>query len=218
MALGEAVLAALLEGEASGYDLAKRFDAGVANFWSATPQQLYRELERLEGEGLLSARVVRQDRRPDKRLFTVTEAGREALRSFSQRPARPTAIRDDLLVRLQAVDETDMDAVIGAVEERMELSRAKLERYDRIAARMLDGRDEERFLREADRVGPYLTLQRGRSHEQENLRWGAATLAILERRRDDRVRVRNERVEDDGGRDDGGRSARAPGAGVGPSS
>ena len=48
MALRHAVLAALLEGEASGYQLAKRFDVSVANFWSATPQQLYRELERME--------------------------------------------------------------------------------------------------------------------------------------------------------------------------
>ena len=45
MALRHAVLAALLEGEASGYQLAKRFDVSVANFWSATPQQLYRELD-----------------------------------------------------------------------------------------------------------------------------------------------------------------------------
>ncbi|GAB3705478.1 PadR family transcriptional regulator [Nocardiopsis oceani] len=182
MALREALLAALLEGEASGYDLAKRFDAGVANFWSATPQQLYRELERLEAEGLLDARVVEQQRRPNKRLFRLTGAGKEALCAFGREPARPTAIRDDLLVKLQAVDETDVGAVISAIEQRMELSRVKLERYDRIAARMLDGLDEEQYLREAERVGPYLTLQRGRSHEQENLRWGAATLAILERR------------------------------------
>ena len=40
-------MAALLEGEASGYDLAKGFDASVANFWAATPQQLYRELDRM---------------------------------------------------------------------------------------------------------------------------------------------------------------------------
>ena len=53
MALRHAVLAALLEGEASGYQLAKRFDVSVANFWSATPQQLYRELDRLEAEGLV---------------------------------------------------------------------------------------------------------------------------------------------------------------------
>lgn len=37
MSLKYAVLAALLEGEASGYDLAKVFDVSVANFWSATP-------------------------------------------------------------------------------------------------------------------------------------------------------------------------------------
>ena len=42
MSLRDAVLVALLEGESSGYDLAKGFDASVANFWMATPQQLYR--------------------------------------------------------------------------------------------------------------------------------------------------------------------------------
>ena len=46
MSLRHAVMAALLEGEASGYDLAKEFDASVANFWMATPKQLYRELDR----------------------------------------------------------------------------------------------------------------------------------------------------------------------------
>jgi len=44
--------------------LQKRFDVSVANFWSATPQQLYRELDRLEAEGLVDAHVVRQQRRP----------------------------------------------------------------------------------------------------------------------------------------------------------
>jgi DNA-binding PadR family transcriptional regulator len=44
MSLKYAVLAALLEGEASGYELSKVFDVSLANFWAATPQQLYREL------------------------------------------------------------------------------------------------------------------------------------------------------------------------------
>src|SRR3954453_2100256 len=82
MSLRNAVLAALLEGEASGYDLAKGFEASVANFWMATPQQLYRELDRMEQAGLVSARVVRQERRPDKRLFSLTEAGLEVLRGY----------------------------------------------------------------------------------------------------------------------------------------
>lgn len=37
MSLKCAVLAALLEGEASGYEQSKVFDVSLANFWPATP-------------------------------------------------------------------------------------------------------------------------------------------------------------------------------------
>src|SRR5437762_1632288 len=39
------------------YELSKRFHVSVANFWSATAQQVYRELDRLEAEGLLRTRL-----------------------------------------------------------------------------------------------------------------------------------------------------------------
>ena len=182
MALRHAVLAALLEGEASGYQLAKRFDVSVANFWSATPQQLYRELEQLERDGLLSGRVVEQRRRPNKRVFTLTAAGREELRAFTAQPARPTAMRDDLLVKLQAVDAGDQESVRESVSARLEQSRGKLALYDHLRDDLLEGRDEDEYLREAERVGPYLTLMAGRIYEQENIRWARAVLEILEQR------------------------------------
>ena len=182
MSLKYAVLAALLEGEASGYDLAKVFDVSVANFWSATPQQLYRELDRLAEDGLIEARVVEQLRRPNKRLFALTPNGRQALGAFTAKAPRPTAIRDELLVMIQAVDVGDPDAVRASVEERMEWARAKLARYERLRLRLLDGRDEAAFLAATARVGPYLTLMRGRSFEEENLRWGRRVLEILELR------------------------------------
>jgi DNA-binding PadR family transcriptional regulator len=179
MALRHAVLAALLEGEASGYELSKRFDVGVANFWTATPQQLYRELERLEDEGLLEARVVEQERRPNKRVWQLTAAGDEELYAFTTRPARPPALRDDLLVKLQAIDAGDEEAVRASLEERLSQARAKLALYDRIRARLLDGRSEEEHLAEAERIGPYLTLMGGRMYEQQNIRWCQRVLAAL---------------------------------------
>jgi DNA-binding PadR family transcriptional regulator len=182
MALRHAVLAALLEGEASGYELSKRFDVSVANFWTATPQQLYRELERLESDGLIDARVVEQERRPNKRVWSLTEAGHADLYEFTTRPARPTAVRDELLVKLQAIDVGDAAAVRAAVEERLAQARAKLALYDRIQARLLDGRSEEEHLASADRVGPYLTLMGGRMYEQQNIRWCRRALAALTRR------------------------------------
>ena len=183
VSLRDAVLAALLEGESSGYDLAKGFDASVANFWMATPQQLYRELERLAEQGLIQARVVQQERRPNKRMYSLTESGREAIRQFTARSPRPSVIRDELLVKVQAADAGDAEAVRAFIVERMQWGAAKLERYERLQARLLDGRSEQEYLAHAERVGPYLTLLRGISFEQENLRWGERALTVLERPR-----------------------------------
>ncbi|MET9731186.1 PadR family transcriptional regulator [Streptomyces sp. NPDC006458] len=183
MALRNALMAALLQGEASGYDLAKEFDASVANFWMASPQQLYRELERMEGDGLITARVVEQERRPNKRLFSLTEAGHEAVRAYvSEPPAKPTAIRDELMVKVQCADVGDIDAVRAAVAERSEWATAKLERYERLRQRLLDGRTEDEYFAEAESIGPYLTLLRGIAFERENIRWGEIALRRLEER------------------------------------
>ncbi|QUQ63825.1 PadR family transcriptional regulator [Kutzneria sp. CA-103260] len=182
MTLRNAVLAALLEGESSGYDLAKGFDATVANFWTATPQQLYRELEKMEADGLLSARVVQQESRPNKRMVSLTEAGRRALHEFTAQTPRPSAIRDELMVQIQAVDASDGDAVRATLNERKESTEAKLARYERRRARMLAGRTEQEYLHQAKRIGPYLTLMRGIAFEQENIRWIGLVLSVLDRR------------------------------------
>lgn len=182
VALRDAILAALLDGEASGYELAKSFDASVANFWTSTPQQLYKELERMAADGLIETRVVQQERRPNKRLHTITPAGRAALREFLDTPPKPTAIRDEMLVQVQGMDTTDAPAVRASIAERLDWSTAKLARYERLRQRLLDGRSEQAYLAEADRIGPYLTLLRGISFEQENIRWAEFALAAIDRR------------------------------------
>ncbi|MEV0251502.1 PadR family transcriptional regulator [Nocardia sp. NPDC050712] len=181
MSLRNAVLAALLEGEASGYDLAKDFDASVANFWMSTPQQLYKELEKMAADGLIETRVVEQERRPNKRLHALTAAGHAALHEFIAEPVKPTAIRDEMMVKVQGMSRADGPAARAAITERMKWSKAKLARYERLRSRLLDGRSEPAYLAEAERIGPYLTLLRGIAFEQENLRWSDFALAAIDR-------------------------------------
>ncbi|GAA4606561.1 DNA-binding PadR family transcriptional regulator [Actinoplanes octamycinicus] len=182
MALRNALLAALIDRESSGYDLAKRFSVSVANFWTATPQQLYRELEKMEAEGLLSARMVKQDRRPDKRLFSVTEAGRAALHAFTRQDPKPTTVRDELLVQVEALSHADVGSVRAAIESRIEQSRQRVATYEASLAEILGPRSHEEFLATGNRIGPYLTLQRGISFERDNIAWGTLALDILARR------------------------------------
>jgi DNA-binding PadR family transcriptional regulator len=182
VALRNALLAALIDRESSGYDLAKKFRVSVANFWTATPQQLYRELEKMEAEGLLSARIVKQDKRPDKRLFSVTGAGRDALHAFTRLPPKPTTVRDELLVQVEALAYADVPSVRGSIETQIKQSRLRLSEYERSLAEILGSRSHEEFIATGNRIGPYLTLQRGISFECENISWGELALGILGRR------------------------------------
>ena len=183
LALKHAIIASLEEEEASGYELSKRFDVSVANFWPATPQQIYRELDRLEADGLLSARLVEQTSRPNKRIFRVTGAGREELGRFIESASKPTAIRDDLLVKVVALDDDNAESVAAAIRERLEQSEAKLQLYLGIRSAMLGDLDEAGFLASGGRIGNYLALRRGISFEQDNQDWCRSSLdAIAERR------------------------------------
>ncbi|MGW1597173.1 PadR family transcriptional regulator [Streptomyces sp. NPDC002343] len=182
MALRHAVLAALLDGELSGYQLAKAFDLGVANFWYAQPQQLYAELTRLEKDGLIAGREVLQQTRPNKRLFQVTDAGLAELAQFTAASAKPSFIRDDLLVKVQAADHVDPEALIARLSERAAFARAKVDLFGKLLRGMRGDRTEEEFLRHGDRVGPYLTCLRGLAFEQGNRDWCERTITVLRER------------------------------------
>lgn len=186
MALKHAVLASLLDGRASGYELAKRMDISVANFWHALPTQIYAELRRLEEERLVAGEDVEQERRPNKRVFRVTDAGRVELDRFTQTQPRPTAIKDELLVQIQAADAGDPEAVADWIDERRKAAEIRLAVFEGLIKEFLRGRDEQTYLRTARRIGPYLNLRRGRDFERENLdwyRWAAAALRARAKRR-----------------------------------
>ncbi|MEU9301019.1 PadR family transcriptional regulator [Streptomyces sp. NPDC048269] len=183
MALRHAVLAALLDGEYSGYQLAKVFDISVANFWPAVPQQLYAELAKLEREGLVTGREVVQEGRPNKRLFQVTEAGRDALEEFAAAASKPSVIRDDLLVKVQTADRIGTAPVIEQLEQRASAAEAKIELLGTLLRQMRGDVDEAEFLLRGERIGGYLTCLRGIAFEQGHRDWCLRTAAVLKERR-----------------------------------
>jgi DNA-binding PadR family transcriptional regulator len=86
VALPHAILVSLCEQSGSGYELAHRFDRSIGYFWSATHQQIYRTLRTMEDDGWVSATVVAQRGRPDKKVYTVAQAGRAELARWIAAP------------------------------------------------------------------------------------------------------------------------------------
>jgi len=82
MTLPYAILAALMNQPCSGYDLVKRFNKSVECFWSASHQQIYKALAKLEADEHIGSEVIEQENRPNKKFYTVTEAGRQHLQQW----------------------------------------------------------------------------------------------------------------------------------------
>src|SRR5690242_16860578 len=107
VALEHAILVSLLEQPGSGYELARRFERSIGRFWTATHQQIYRVLRRMEDEGWVAAEEIGQGGRPDKRSHSVTGAGREILTAWLREPVQPEAVRHELAVKIRGAAFAD---------------------------------------------------------------------------------------------------------------
>lgn len=89
-------------GERSGYDLKKWADSSLRFFyWSPALSQIYTELKRLEQLGFAVSRIASQDELRNKRLYSITEAGQEALAAWARdTPAGPPVLKHGVALRV----------------------------------------------------------------------------------------------------------------------
>jgi len=98
---GRYLLLGLLDLEdQSGYDLKQAIEQSVGHFWREGYGQIYPALEQLEQAGLVESHVERQSGRPDRKVYTLLEMGRERLREWLKEPARDEVPRNELLLKL----------------------------------------------------------------------------------------------------------------------
>lgn len=77
MSLSFGILGFLNYGPMSGYDLAKAFESSLEFFWHAQNSHIYLELKKLEQKGYISGKTVVQSERPNKKIYSITDAGRK---------------------------------------------------------------------------------------------------------------------------------------------
>jgi PadR family transcriptional regulator, regulatory protein AphA len=124
------VLGLLAERERSGYDLLKRAAGSVAHMWSPAKSQLYAVLPRLVDAGLARRRNVHQRGRPDKQIYRLTPAGREAVRVWLERT--PPKSWDELLLKVFFTKLGSRQALLRQLEEYRGLQLELLAEYEAI--------------------------------------------------------------------------------------
>ena len=72
-------LGVLTEGDKTGYEIKRCFENGFSHFFGAGFGSIYPALAELSRQGLVTCRSVEQDKRPDKKVYSLTACGHRLL-------------------------------------------------------------------------------------------------------------------------------------------
>lgn len=175
MALEHAILVSLAERASSGYELARRFDKSIGQFWTATHQQVYKVLARMEAAGWVVATVVEQGGRPDKKVYDLTDDGRSELAGWIGQPAAPEVARSELAVKIRGASYGDPAAVADEVERHRALHSDRLDAY--LANEKHEFPDPSRL--RGRRLHQWLVLRGGVALERNLIDWYDDVLTAL---------------------------------------
>lgn len=102
MSLKHGILGLLSYGPTTGYDLDKMFKGSLNFFWQAQTSQIYRELNVMEKKGWITSEIVIQMDKPNKKIFSLADSGKEELNRWLMRNSieEDIRIRDPFLVKL----------------------------------------------------------------------------------------------------------------------
>jgi len=167
--------------ERSGYDLKLLLDKQVHHvYWSPAKSQIYGELRRLEQAGLTTMTEVEQTNRPDKRLYRITPAGREALQQWLANPdVEPDVFKSPLLLHLFFGHLLSRQVLIAQLERRQQKLAAELQGYEKREQEVRDSMQAPGA--EANLPFLLLTFQFQRSMLQAALQWTTEAVAQLRR-------------------------------------
>lgn len=168
------LLGLLSHEDMSGYDMKKHMDVMVHQFWNVGYGQIYPALSELSREGLIVKTTAAPGRGPERHVYAITDAGREALATWLSLPGEREYTRYELLLKLffsgraPAAQSTER---IREFRARHEQDLALVRSYEENLLSVLD--------EEPDHLYYYLTALFGEHVYSAYIAWADEALRLL---------------------------------------
>lgn len=169
MSLKYALLGFLNYAAMTGYELKQHFDNSIQHFWNANLSQIYPTLSQMEKEGLLAMEVEYQENRPNRKVYKITDTGRQDLIRWLGEPQKMHTIRNPFLVQVFFGAQLDKEKIMAILNHQHNLYRQKLESYRQIKDHLSRRPVADSFKRDA--VFWELTLDSGIKFMMALLEW-----------------------------------------------
>jgi PadR family transcriptional regulator AphA len=161
----------------TGYELMQQ----IQPLWQAKHSQIYPLLAKLEQFGYVRFVAVTQKDKPDKKVYSITDSGLEALREWMPEPTDEPVKRDEMLLKCYCLRLTDPEKGKSLFEQRIVLFEQKLERLGGMLAELQREINEEEAGLDfgSPHFGNYILLQKAIGNAQGEIDWSRWVLQLL---------------------------------------
>ena len=113
-------LAILYDGESTGYEIKKLSTEGkYSHFVDASFGSIYPSLNRMESEGLVTVREEQQSGKPARKIYAITDLGRQEFIASLEEPCAPDVFRSQFLLVAMSAHLLPKSVVSAAIDRRV---------------------------------------------------------------------------------------------------
>lgn len=113
MSVKHSLLALLYEKSRHGYELKTGFEELVQGMWPLNAGQVYTTLDRLERDLLITS--PGHDKK-DRKLYTITQAGKEELWSWLEKPVERSLLKDEFYFKFLCASHVSYENKINMIK------------------------------------------------------------------------------------------------------
>ena len=179
MSLKHALLGILTYREMTGYEVKQFFDSSVQHFWNAELSQIYPTLKSLEEHGFVRMRVVPQDNRPNRKVYAITDEGKEEFLRWVRAPQAAADMRDPFLIKIFFGTQVPVEDILILLRRHMEEQQKVLAFSETVLRERI--RDSVKHTH-STRNGLYwtLTLEMAMAYRRAYIEWCEKAMHVLE--------------------------------------
>jgi DNA-binding PadR family transcriptional regulator len=158
----------------SGYDIKKIIENEIMDFWSESYGNIYPTLQRFVEEGLAEKRVERQEGRPDRIEYSITQAGRDELVAWLKKPTEERSTRDVFLAKFIFSHLLPKEHNIENIEAYRRQREERLKWYEETLATL-----ESNAKKSRKSLLEFLALRQGFIMMEARMKWCDEVLSAL---------------------------------------
>lgn len=170
------ILGLLSHEDLSGYDLKKKIDLMISSFWNVGYGQIYPTLKDMEQQKYVRCIEQVSLKGPDKKLYSITDAGRNKLIEWLKIPNEKERVKYDILLKLffgSQLDISENEKRIESFKDRNTQNLGQIKLFKENLEKVFDD--------DVDHLYFYLTVLFGEHIYKAYLDWAEEALSLMDK-------------------------------------